>query len=265
MNEALKFGLLAFFQPAFVFASVFGASAVFRYRKFAPVASLAAGVSTIAIFSTALFWFSLGTMPYQKSAAAAAFLAACVLMALAVLGVLRGQYRDEIALPIAIAFVLTVVLLAWGFTGYDPSHPLHVAANRWTHPLPFDNELPLLWSKAMDTGHVPTGPNVFMGTWLLSDRPTLQTALFRMTPGFLLFGSADQAYETASVALQLLALIGAWAVARSIGANLQTSALAMIGVFFMPLVLVNGIFVWPAFPTRADPLAIAPLNIRLLE
>jgi hypothetical protein len=261
MNEALNFALLAFVQPAFVFASVFGVSAIFRYRKHDPVISIAASVSTIAIFAMALFWFSLGTMPHQKAAAVIASLAACVLMVLAVVGVLRGQHRDETAVPLAIAFLLTVALLAWGFLGSDPLKPLHVAANRWTHPLPFDNELPLLWSKAMDTGHVPTGPNPFMGTWLLSDRPPLQTALFRLTPGFLLFGSTEQAYETASAALQLLALIGAWALARSIGASLQTSVLAMIAVFFMPLVLVNGIFVWPKLLAASFLLFVVALHL----
>jgi len=243
MHEALNFALLSFVQPAFVFASVFGVSAIFRRRKYGPVTSMAASVSTIAIFAMALFWFSLGTMPYQRDAADIASLAAFVLMVLAVVAVLRGQYRDETAVALAIAFMLTVALLAWGFLGSDPLKPLHVAASRWTHPLPGDNQLPLLWSKAMDTGHVPTGP--IMSDWLFSDRPPLQTALFRLTPGFLLLGSTEQAYETASVALQLLALIGAWALARSFGASLQTSALAMIAVFFMPLVLVSGVFVWP--------------------
>lgn len=40
-------------------------------------------------------------------------------------------------------------------------------------------------------------------------------------------------------------LLGAWILARSLNASANAALLSMVAVFFMPLVLVNGIFVWP--------------------
>jgi hypothetical protein len=88
-------------------------------------------------------------------------------------------------------------------------------------------------------GHIPSPLH---GNWLSSDRPPLQTAMFMLTPKF---GKDPFAYQAASVAFQMLALLGAWALARSLGAGQRASITVMAVVFFTPLTIVNGAYVWP--------------------
>ena len=148
---------------------------------------------------------------------------------------------DEIVPPLCIAFAASVILLLWVHLGSDLSpHPLRVAAQRWTPArFPSDNEIPLLFARCLRAGHVPSP---LIGDWLSSRSSAApETAMFLLTPD----GFSERSYQTSAVAMQMTALLGAWALVRALSDNNRLALATMVGVFFTPFTLVNGVFVWP--------------------
>lgn len=248
LSPALVFFIAGIVQPGFLFLSLFGVAAAFRSSGLRAELAIAAALVTLSVTALTIFWLEwsyVHAYPMVRIAAAVAMLAAT---ALAGLALWQGQWRDEVAVPIGLALMATLVLLLWVHVGSDlTSSPLRRAATRWTHPLPSDNSIPLSFARAIADGFVPHGqPSVYFGEWLSSDRPPLQTALLFLTPGYLTAaGASEEVYQSTAVALQMLVLVGAWTLARSLGADRRSSLSIMIAVFFTPLVLVNGGFVWP--------------------
>jgi hypothetical protein len=254
----LEAGLL---QPAFVYGSLFGATVFFRRRGLDAPFAMGAALAAVGIAALAVFWLAWWCLPGHKVAAGATIIAIAGGVASAGVAFLRRPWTDETAIPIALALIATLALLLWVHVGHNASTPLWVAAARWTHPLQGDNAVPLNFAQAMATGRLPVGePSSFFGDWLSSDRPPLQTSLFLVTPGHLFWGNSEQGYQSAAVAFQMLALVGAWTLARSMGAGQRIALASMAGVFFTPVVLVNGAYVWPKLLAATFVLVAAAIH-----
>jgi hypothetical protein len=254
----LGVGLL---QPAFVFASLLGTTAFFRRRGLDPTLALGASFATVGIAALAVFWFTWWLLPGHNVATIATIVVVTGAIGCIGLAFSRKQWRDETGPPIGLAFIATLGLLLWVHAGHDSTAPLAVAARRWTHALPPDNTIPLQFARAMGKGRLPVGqPSAYFGDWLSSDRPPLQTAMFLVTPGHLIWRNSEPAYQAAAVSFQLLALVAAWALARSIGASRGIALAAEVAVFFTPLGLVNGAYVWPKLLAAAFVLLAAAIH-----
>ena len=248
-------------QLLYTFATLFGVACAFRRRQWDAADAICAALASMgvaAFLAMSIAWFALPMVGMQTvvGSAAVGLSAWLVIQALA-----RGQWADEVAIPALLGLVFTGILLAWAYGASGWVDPLGLAASRWTQPLPIDNRLPLYLAQAFQSGHVHVGqPSAVMGDWLYSDRPPLQTAMFMATPGFLLRGADPLAYQSAAVSLQMLSLIAVWALVRSVTSTPWVAVCAVIVTFFSPIVLVNGLFVWPKLLAASFLLCLAAIH-----
>jgi hypothetical protein len=233
----------AWLQTGFLCICLFAVAAGLRCAGASVLTAVLLSLPAVALAAMLAFWLTWLLLPGQGFAnAVRVVLIFCALAAAATLA-LKGYWRDEIVLPLLAVFAATMTLLLWAHAGSGGVDPLLVAAQRWTHRLPGDNELPLLLAQGIQTGSIPHPLTV--GGWLSSDRPPLQTAMFLITPGFLLEGATATVYQAAGVGFQMTVLLGVWVLARALGAGRGIAIGAMIASFFTPITLVNGVFVWP--------------------
>lgn len=236
-------GLVGVAQAAGVAVALYAFSAAAAARlKLAPWLALATGAAALACAGMVQFW-AMAMTP-----AAGAPLRVAILVAVAALALDAWSRRDaadrELLWPCALAFGGAVFVLAALYVDRGADEPgwpdwLRMAASRWTHPLPGDNEIPYVFADVIRLGQMPTP---FYGDWLSSDRPPLQTGLY------LLFSIGDRhvlTYQAIAVALQTLVAPATWALARAIGVANRTALIAAVGVLFMPLVIQHAGFVWP--------------------
>lgn len=172
--------------------TIFGLAAWFRCRHLPSETALAAALATLGSLAMLIFWFAWMSLPGQAIANITRWLAVAGFLLLASHGIRSGHWRDQIVVPLIISFIAAVVLMLWVHLGSSGGSPLRVAANRWTHELPGDNAIPYDFARAFLSGAIPSPLH---GDWLSSDRPPLQTALFMITPGFLVGGSKELAYQ----------------------------------------------------------------------
>lgn len=235
--------LLAAAQGAGVAVALYAASTAFAARlTLAPWLALAAGAGALAVASMTQFW-AMAVTP--QAGAYVRLILVIAVTALTAEAITRRAPSDrELLTPCALALFGLAVLLAAlyvdrgaGSAGWPDA--LRMAALRWTHELPADNQLPFLFGEYIRLGQMASP---FYGDWLSSDRPPLQTGLY------LLFSFGDRhllTYQAIAIAAQMLALPAIWGLARALGASSRHATLAALGALATPLVIVNGGFVWP--------------------
>jgi hypothetical protein len=163
---------------------------------------------------------------------------------------------------------LSVPILLWacgsgflvylGFLHGGQGEPLSMAATRFSHPLPGDNDLPRFFAEWFYAhGHHGTPPEL-PGAWLASDRPPLQMGYALLERGFG-WDAAGLQYQVMGVVLQQLWIVGLWALLVAGRAGRLTRALTMLVVLVSDLAIVNGFFVWPKLLPAAMLLAAAAL------
>jgi hypothetical protein len=88
----------------------------------------------------------------------------------------------------------------------------------------------------------------------------LQTALYLITPDWLLYGPREIGYQPAAVAMQMTVLVGAWVLLRALGVANRLAMAGLLAVFFTPVVIVNGAYVWPKLLPAGLLLAAAAVH-----
>jgi hypothetical protein len=111
-------------------------------------------------------------------------------------------------------------------------------ANRW-NSLPIDDWLPKVLADQVWSSHVYTP---MIGDWLSSDRPPLQAGIYLLVKPI---APALQAfYNPVSIWLQATSIIPLMILARRLF-PWRSSVAAMTVLALCPVMLINGVFVWP--------------------
>lgn len=194
-------------------------------------------------------WLAFGVLGYLAFWLAFANYAVFGIVKIAVLAALlvwfavaaaRRQFASSgwLAEPLAFATLFAVIVLTLGFSNGGLDQPSIVAQNRFSHPLPADNIIPLMIADALKSGRI-TSP--LLGEWYLSDRPTLQTGLYLQ----LTLRNHELAYQVVSTWLQATYLFGVWGLA--VAAKIPTAArrLILLACCLLPTAIINTFFTWP--------------------
>lgn len=142
---------------------------------------------------------------------------------------------------LALIGAASLLILAVGFLRGGFAHPNRTAAERFSHPLPGDNDLPYLFAEGIRGGHVP---RPLQADWLSSDRPPLQTGCVLAQYVFV-YQPRLLGYTVDSVVLQSLWIFAAWLLLTAFSINSRALTLALAVSFFSGFVFLNSFFVWP--------------------
>jgi hypothetical protein len=147
-------------------------------------------------------------------------------------------YLYQLAEPLLYTFLFFLAIITLGFSNGGLDEPARTAAKRFSHQLPMDNVIPLVFAKALSMGHVASP---LIGDWLSSDRPPLQTGLY-----LLLTLSTDALpYQIVASWLQASFLLGVWGLVLSADLSSSARRLVMLACCLLPTAIVNTFFVWP--------------------
>lgn len=111
-------------------------------------------------------------------------------------------------------------------------------ATRW-NGLPIDNWLPKVLADQVWSGHVYTP---MIGDWLSSDRPPLQAGIYLLVKPIA--PALEAFYNPVSIWLQATSIIPLMILARRFF-PWRSSIAAMTVLALCPVMLINGVFVWP--------------------
>lgn len=155
--------------------------------------------------------------------------------------------------PTALTAAAALIVLSAGFLYGGLETPFSTAANRFSHPLPADNQLPYLLAKAMQHARPPIP---FFGDWLSSDRPPLQTGISLSEFAYIRRSPMHQILSTISQSLWIFALYPFLCALRI---EFRAIRLVLFVCLFSGFVLVNSFFVWPKLIAAAYMLAFSAL------
>jgi len=201
------------------------------------------GLTAGGVLSYALFWVWLAHPSLGAVASVSALLIAAVVVArgLRAAGKEAFQSLKPLALLGGVWVLYSLALLAAGLAPSGFDDPLNAVASRFSHPLPMDNQLPLVLAQQLASGKVQTP---MIGDWLSSDRPPLQAAYY-LASGAPLLTRATLQYQVQSTLLQALWVAGAWLALCGFGpSRLRMSATLLVSMA-AAFALVHGLFTWP--------------------
>lgn len=142
---------------------------------------------------------------------------------------------------LALAGAVSLLVLSVGFLRGGFGNPTQTAAERFSHTLPGDNNLPYLFAEGIRQGRVP---KPLQADWLSSDRPPLQTACVLSQYAFV-FQPRPLGYTVESVLLQSLWIIAAWLLLTSLQIDVRALTLAVTVSLFSGFVFLNTFYIWP--------------------
>jgi hypothetical protein len=165
----------------------------------------------------------------------------------------------RLAVPLALWALGSAFVLFFGFLHGGTEQPLLTAANRFSHPLPSDNEIPVFFANWFYVhGHEGTPP--LFADWLSSDRPPLQTGYVLAQRPFGWDGG-NLHYQVLGVAIQQLWLVGMWALLCAARLRPLVRGLVVCAALVSDVAILHGFFVWPKLIAAA--LLLAALAIVL--
>jgi len=143
--------------------------------------------------------------------------------------------------PVALWIFYSLYILSVGLAPFGTNEVLANVAQRFSHPLPIDNQLPYIFAQQIASGSISIP---MIGDWLSSDRPPLQTSYF-LASGAVFFTHSSLHYQVASTLLQCLWVVPLWIILRDrlIGRLAMLFALAV--TMFSGFALLHGLFTWP--------------------
>jgi hypothetical protein len=166
------------------------------------------------------------------------------------------------ALPVALLTGgLLLVTLGLTFLWSVRADLFTLSAIRFSHQLPWDNELQAIISNRLADGLDPRGQ---LSSWLTSDRPPLQSGfqLLTVPPLEWLPLSRSAALAQASVAVQLVWVPAAYALSRQGGFTPRSSLLACAFAGLSGTALINTVFTWPKVVSAGFLVAALALALR---
>lgn len=143
--------------------------------------------------------------------------------------------------PVGLWICYALFILAAGLAPTGTHDVLSTVARRFSHALPFDNQLPYIFARQLVQGgiHVPMA-----GDWLSSDRPPLQTAYF-LASGTAVSHDRRMHYQVHATLLQCLWVLALWALLRARPLSRFSMGLAMGVPMLSGVAVLHGLFTWP--------------------
>jgi hypothetical protein len=157
-------------------------------------------------------------------------------------GVDRELLR-ALAIPFGLWALASAFVLFLGFVHGGLAEPLHTAANRFSHELPGDNDIPRHFADYFYVyGHRGTPPPY--ADWLSSDRPPLQIGYVLAQRPFG-WDTPGLHYQVLTVVVQQLWVLGLWALLAAARLTPRTRGLVGFAAIVSDVAIVHGFFTWP--------------------
>ncbi|HEX2096188.1 MAG TPA: hypothetical protein VHF50_02330 [Solirubrobacterales bacterium] len=166
---------------------------------------------------------------------------------------LDGELLRRLAVPAALWGLGAAFVVFLGFLHGGSDEPLALAALRFSHQLPADNQIPHYFADwYFEHGHDPVPPP--FADWLSSDRPPLQVgyALAQRPFGW---DETGLHYQVLGVVTQQLWIVGMWALLLAARLRPLARGLAIVAAAVSDVAIVHGFFVWPKLLAAAFVLA----------
>ncbi len=156
---------------------------------------------------------------------------------------LRAQFahRDVLA-PLLLALCIGVLYTGSTLLYGGEVHVSLVANSRYRDPLPPDNILPRLVAERVVDG---LRGEPFLGDWLSSDRPPLQSAVETFVSPFIPKGSRELNYQALATMLQLLIIPAGWILLRRLGLDFEVTFGVITATALSGTVALHSTYVWP--------------------
>ena len=233
---------------AFLLGCLFFAAAVFLARRNVPeewLPLLAAAL--VALAGYVLFWIYFVNNRAGEIASLLALIAG-------VIGAWRFFYNRprqvSFCLTSSLIFVISFFYLALLYLYWSPLDFNALAANRFREDLPADNYLPYLVAKMLWRGESLRAP---LGSWLVSDRPPLQTGWILFTYPFAQIFHLDERALSGSAALllQCVWIAAVYGLLRALRISAFRAALWIAVIALSGFFLQNTTFAWPKLAAGA--------------
>ncbi|MDB5070607.1 MAG: hypothetical protein JWM87_1718 [Candidatus Eremiobacteraeota bacterium] len=212
------------------------ARAIVRRYAFDRAATLVIAYAVVAVAGYATFWAYFLRPELGRFLSAIWFGAALA----AVVRVWRARISREEAVPLGLTFLAGLFYLA---VLYLPGTAI-TAAQRFFAVRPQDNIVPQLFAEHLHWGASLRG---FLGDWLTSDRPPLQSAMLLLVRPLFAYLPIDlnAAYELCGIIAQLVWLPAIWLLCVRAGFSPRQRAFVLAFTIFSGFFLYNTVYTWP--------------------
>jgi hypothetical protein len=212
-----------------------------------PTLMLVVPIAVSCALGYATFWAFLASPTIGRM-----FVGATSIGAVAAIGYWLWFGRRKVLLPLLHAWQTPgLLMLGVGFFYlgllYLPALDKSADAQssvRFTHPLPPDAVIPELFAERLAKGE-PIRP--FLGDWLSSDRPPLQTGFYLQVQTALapLHSEPGLVYQCLGTWLQLYWIPAVWLLGWRLGLGERRRAIVVGLIAMSGFALVNSVYVWP--------------------
>ena len=166
---------------------------------------------------------------------------------------LDGVVLRQLAAPVSLWALGSAFVLFFGFLHGGTDQPLLTASSRFSHTLPYDNDIPRFFADWFYAhGHNGTPPPI--GDWLASDRPPLQIGYVLAQRPFGWDGN-ELHYQVLALVIQQLWILGMWAVLCAAQVRPFARGLAIFASMASDIAIIHGFYVWPKLIAAAFLLA----------
>jgi hypothetical protein len=167
----------------------------------------------------------------------------------------------SLATPLALWAMASGFVVFLGFLHGGTGDPLLTASTRFSHALPYDNDIPRHFADWFYV-HGHEGKPPLIGDWLSSDRPPLQIGYVLAERPFG-WDDAGLRYQVIGVVIQQLWVVGLWAALCAARLQPRARGLAIVAAAVGDVAIIHGFYVWPkliaaAFLLAAFALVVAP-------
>ena len=237
-------GLLAYALIQYVvMCAVFVALCDLARRAFGfdDLLTFCAAVLALGVIGYLLFWIALASYAAFGIAKIVVLAALIIRFGMIVWQRRLASYR-WLGEPLLYVTLFAVVVVTLGFSNGGLDQAGTTAQNRFSHPLPVDNVIPLTVAAALRLGEIASP---LFGDWLMSDRPPLQTGLYLT----LTLQNSALAYEVVCAWLQASFLFGVWGIAVAVRIGDRARRLILLACCLLPTAIINTFFTWPKMLT----------------
>jgi hypothetical protein len=198
-----------------------------------------AAVLALGVAAYACFWIAYANYAVFRVVKIALLVALLAYLGYAAWKRRLGAYA-WLTEPLLFTVLFVVIVLTLGFSNGGFDNPGSVAANRFSHELPIDNVIPLIFANALKLGTIPSPLH---NDWLSSDRPPLQTGLYLL----LTLRDGLLSYQVVATWLQATFLFGVWglAMAAAPAVPVATRRLILLACCLLPTAIINTLYTWP--------------------